>query len=113
MEHPLGVVRGAVGHAALVDGDLTRPLSCQQISGAKVVTYDAEAIAAAPADFKGDFTDVLTPAQVCVTLVRQQRGDFQNVSFMAVFSSFTTYEGVSVLGIDGHRQQTQTDAITP
>ena len=26
---------------------------------------------------------------------------------------FVTYEGVSVLGTDGHRQQTQTDAITP
>ena len=26
---------------------------------------------------------------------------------------FATYKGVSVLGIDGHRRQTQTDAITP
>ena len=26
---------------------------------------------------------------------------------------FVTYEGVSVLGTDGHRRQTQTDAITP
>ena len=85
-------------------------------AGAKVVTYDAEKIAASPAEFKPLFTDLLTPAQaclrlvplpsrvqlhlvtrscaplipaplrcgaqVCVTLVRQQRGDFQNVAFM-------------------------------
>jgi glycosyltransferase involved in cell wall biosynthesis len=56
---------------------------CQKIEGAKVVTYDAEAIAKSPADFKGQFTELLTPAQVCVTLVRQQRGEFQNVNFMA------------------------------
>jgi len=55
---------------------------CEKIEGAKVVKYDAEAIAKAPADFKALFTEQLTPAQVCVTLVRQQRGDFQNVSFM-------------------------------
>ena len=55
---------------------------CEKISGAKVVTYDAEAIAKAPADFKPMFTELLTPAQVCVTLVRQQRGEFQNVGFM-------------------------------
>jgi len=56
---------------------------CEKIEGAKVVKYDAEAIAKAPDDFRGMFTDLLTPAQVCVTLVRQQRGDFQNVNFMA------------------------------
>ena len=56
---------------------------CEKIEGAKVVTYDADKIAASPAEFKPLFTELLTPAQVCVTLVRQQRGDFQNVSFMA------------------------------
>jgi len=56
---------------------------CKKIAGAKVDTYDAAAIAARPADFKGQFTEHLTRANVCVTLVRQQRGDFQNVSFMA------------------------------
>ena len=43
----------------------------------KVDTYDAAAIAAKPADFKGQFTEHLKRANVCVTLVRQQRGDFQ------------------------------------
>jgi len=56
---------------------------CEKIEGAKVVKYDAEGIAKAPADFKELFTEHLKPAQVCVTLVRQQRGEFQNVSFMA------------------------------
>ena len=55
---------------------------CEKIEGAKVVKYDADAIAAKPDDFKVQFTELLTPAQVCVTLVRQQRGEFQNVSFM-------------------------------
>ena len=55
---------------------------CEKIEGAKVVTYDADKIAASPAEFKPLFTELLTPAQVCVTLVRQQRGEFQNVSFM-------------------------------
>jgi len=56
---------------------------CEAIEGAKVSKYDAEAISKAPADFKEQFTELLKPAQVCVTLVRQQRGEFQNVSFMA------------------------------
>jgi len=56
---------------------------CEKIEGVKVVKYDAEKIAASPADFKGMFTELLTPAQVCVTLVRQKRGEFQNVNFMA------------------------------
>jgi len=55
---------------------------CEKIEGVKVVTYDADKIAASPAEFKPLFTELLTPAQVCVTLVRQQRGEFQNVSFM-------------------------------
>ena len=56
---------------------------CEKIEGAKVVKYDAAAIAADPASCKALFTECLTPAQVCVTLVRQQRGEFQNVGFMA------------------------------
>jgi glycosyltransferase involved in cell wall biosynthesis len=56
---------------------------CEKIAGAKVAKYDPEAIAKSPGDFKAQFTELLTPAQVCVTLVRQQRGEFQNVSFMA------------------------------
>ena len=50
---------------------------CQKIDGATVSTYDAAAIAACPADFKDQFTEHLKRANVCVTLVRQQRGDFQ------------------------------------
>jgi len=56
---------------------------CKQIEGATVETYDADKIASCAADFKDQFTRLLTPAQVCVTLVRQQRGEFQNVNFMA------------------------------
>jgi len=55
---------------------------CEKIEGAVVKTYDADKIAASPGEFKPLFTELLTPAQVCVTLVRQQRGDFQNVNFM-------------------------------
>lgn len=53
------------------------------IPGATIETYDAEAIAENPDDFQERFTKILTPAHVCVTLVRQQRGNFQNVNFMA------------------------------
>lgn len=53
------------------------------IDGVKVETYDAEEIASNPKAYKERFTAILTPAHVCVTLVRQQRGEFQNVSFMA------------------------------
>jgi len=49
----------------------------------KVETYNADAIAENPDAFRERFTALLTPAQVCVTLVRQQRGQFQNVNFMA------------------------------
>ena len=34
MKDPIGVVGGAVGHAALFNSDLAGPLSRQQISGA-------------------------------------------------------------------------------
>ena len=54
-----------------------------RISSSQVVKYDAAKIAESPADFKPMFTELLAPAQVCVTLVRQQRGEFQNVGFMA------------------------------
>ena len=53
------------------------------IDGVKVETYDAEKIATNPNAYKQRFTDILTPAHICLTLVRQQRGEFQNVSFMA------------------------------
>ena len=57
---------------------------CKKIDGATVDTYDAAAIAACPADFKGQFTEHLKQANVCVTLVRQQRGDFQACHMHAV-----------------------------
>ena len=47
-----------------------------------MATYDAEAIAESPDKFRAQFTELLTPADVCVTLVRQKRGGFQNVGFM-------------------------------
>jgi len=56
---------------------------CAAIDGAQVVTYNREAIAEKPENFKQMFTDLLAVAQVCVTLVRQKRGDFQNVSFVS------------------------------
>lgn len=56
---------------------------CEKIEGAKVEKYDGEAIAKSPGDFKEKFTELLKAANVCVTLVRQIRGEFQNVSFMA------------------------------
>ena len=56
---------------------------CENIVGAKVGKYDADTIAADPSAFKTQFTDLLKAADVCVVLVRQIRGQFQNVSFMA------------------------------
>lgn len=53
------------------------------IHGATIETYDGDAIAVDPDSFKQRFTTILTPAHVCLTLVRQQRGRFQNVDFMA------------------------------
>eukprot|EP00913_Durusdinium_trenchii_P006867 g6458.t1 len=35
-----------------------------------------------PESYQEAFTEVLKPAQVCVTLVRQIRGKYQNVSFV-------------------------------
>ena len=37
---------------------------CEKIEGAKVCTYDADAISKSPGDFKQQFTELLTPAQV-------------------------------------------------
>lgn len=54
----------------------------QAMEGVSLHTYDAAAIAEDPQKFKAQFTDLLKPAQVCVTLVRQRRGGFQNVGFM-------------------------------
>jgi len=54
----------------------------QAMEGVSLHTYDAAAIAEDPQAFKKQFTDLLVPAQVCVTLVRQKRGGFQNVGFM-------------------------------
>lgn len=53
------------------------------LAGVTVSTYDRELIAASPADFVGQFTDLLKEADCCVTLVRQKRGGFQNVGFVA------------------------------
>eukprot|EP00966_Prymnesium_polylepis_P098336 2277469-Prymnesium_polylepis.1 len=46
---------------------------CKAIPGAKVATYDADAIAESPETFTEQFTELLKPADVCVTLVRQKR----------------------------------------
>jgi len=56
---------------------------CPDITDAKLVTYDRAVIAETPMKFKEQFTDLLADAHVCLTLVRQKRGEFQNVSFIA------------------------------
>lgn len=48
-----------------------------------VVKYTHEKSAEDPDSIQELFTEALKPAHVCVTLVRQIRGKFQNVSFMA------------------------------
>ena len=45
----------------------------QAMEGVALHTYDAAAIAEDPQKFKAQFTELLVPAQVCVTLVRQKR----------------------------------------
>ena len=50
---------------------------CRAIAGAAVETYDADAIAADCESSRAQFTALLTPAHVCVTLVRQKCGTFQ------------------------------------
>ena len=73
------------GHAVtfLLPGDSLILSDCQAMEGVEVATYDREKIAASPEDFRKQFTNLLTPANVCVTLVRQRRGGFQNVSYVA------------------------------
>eukprot|EP00927_Polykrikos_kofoidii_P002801 TRINITY_DN1111_c0_g1_i1.p1 TRINITY_DN1111_c0_g1~~TRINITY_DN1111_c0_g1_i1.p1 ORF type:complete len:396 (-),score=86.14 TRINITY_DN1111_c0_g1_i1:183-1370(-) len=48
-----------------------------------VVKYNHEKSAEDPESFQEAFTEALKPAHVCVTLVRQIRGKYQNVSFIA------------------------------
>ncbi|CAE7229470.1 lpsE [Symbiodinium natans] len=48
-----------------------------------IVKYTHEKSAEDPGSYQEAFTEVLKPAQVCVTLVRQIRKNYQNVSFMA------------------------------
>ena len=48
-----------------------------------IVKYNHEKSAEDPESYQASFTEVLTPAHVCVTLVRQIRGKYQNVSFIA------------------------------
>eukprot|EP00437_Effrenium_voratum_P000343 CAMPEP_0181437376 /NCGR_PEP_ID=MMETSP1110-20121109/21347_1 /TAXON_ID=174948 /ORGANISM="Symbiodinium sp., Strain CCMP421" /LENGTH=401 /DNA_ID=CAMNT_0023561001 /DNA_START=49 /DNA_END=1250 /DNA_ORIENTATION=+ len=48
----------------------------------KVVKYSHEKSAEDPESYQPTFTEVLKSAHVCVTLVRQIRGKYQNVSFM-------------------------------
>jgi len=67
----------------LLPNDSKIATDCADIQGASLVTYDRSAIAETPMNFKKQFTDLLANAHVCVTLVRQKRGEFQNVSFMS------------------------------
>jgi len=55
---------------------------CEAYS-AKVVKYDLDKIAEDPDSYKGYFTGLLKENHVCVTLVRQKRGKYQNVRFIA------------------------------
>lgn len=54
-----------------------------KIKGVEVHTYSRERIAENPECYRELFTSILRPANACVTLVRQKRGKFQNVDFMA------------------------------
>ena len=75
-----------VGHTVtfLLPADSLIREDCEGLSGnITVVTYDKEKIAEVPEDFREQFTGLLAAADVCVTLVRQKRGSFQNVGFMA------------------------------
>lgn len=75
----------AAGHKVtflLPEESLIRP-DCEAIPGVTVKTYSHEKSAEDPESCRSLFTELLTPANVCVTLVRQRRGKFQNVDFMA------------------------------
>jgi Glycosyl transferases group 1 len=79
-----GIRLCATGHSVTIILPTTSLLLEDLVDGPMTVeTYDAEAIAENPNDFQERFTLLLKPCQVCVTLVRPQRGKFQNVDFMA------------------------------
>ena len=48
-----------------------------------LVTYSRESIASDPDAHREAFTGLLAAANICVTLVRPKRGNFQNVGFMS------------------------------
>jgi len=49
---------------------------------AKVVKYNHAESAKDPEVYRSDFTELLRASEICVTLVRQVRGNYQNVRFM-------------------------------
>ena len=56
---------------------------------------------------------VLLSVNLPIFVTREKEGVVQKLRIATfIFAISTTYEGVSALGKDGHRQQTQTDAIT-
>jgi len=73
-----------VGHTVtflLPEGSLIKP-DCEGY-GAKVIEFSHERSAADPESYRETFTELLRPAHICVTLVRQKRDKYQNVRFMA------------------------------
>jgi len=66
----------------LPEDSLLRP-DIETMKGVTLKTYDHAKSAEDPESYRDFFTEILTPANVCVTLVRQRRGKFQNVDFMA------------------------------
>jgi len=65
----------------LPEGSLIIP-DCEGY-GAKVVEFSHERSASDPESYRETFTELLKPAHICVTLVRQKRDNYQNVRFMA------------------------------
>merc|ERR1712127_848267 len=53
------------------------------MEGVQLRTYERGKSAEDPESYRELFTELLTLANTCVTLVRQRRGKFQNVDFMA------------------------------
>jgi glycosyltransferase involved in cell wall biosynthesis len=49
---------------------------------APVKTYSHEKSAADPEQYRAEFTDYLSKSEICVTLVRQKRDNYQNVRFI-------------------------------
>lgn len=66
----------------LPEDSLLRP-DIEAMQGVQLRTYEHGKSAEDPEAYRALFTELLTPANVCVTLVRQRRGKFQNVDFMA------------------------------